>query len=154
MRLIRLGLPLGLLASAVIATGALAASSPGFSKHTAVDATLNGTATVDATNAPHATHNSACGVKTNDHVVWFKWTASETGSITADTANSYEDTVLFVYQGAKEIGCNDDNNSVACNYDSNCSQVVFDATEGQTYYFAVASYDGSSGALVNLDLSG
>jgi hypothetical protein len=136
-----------LLALAVVAIGAAGASSApgeGFSKHTAVAATL-GTTTFDSTNASGML-GRGCTRDKNGHVVWFTWTATESATITADTLDSAYDTVLYVFQGGKLIGCNDDTVDVA-------SEVVFDSVEGKTYYFAVAAFDGSAGGDTHLNLS-
>jgi hypothetical protein len=85
--------------------------------------------------------------------VWFKWTPTTSAPIIADTANSNEDTVLFVYEGHKLVGCNDDTNGLSCGVTFRCSQVTFDAVAGKTYYFEIGSFDSGSGGTVNLNLA-
>jgi hypothetical protein len=149
-----------LLALAVPAIGAASASSApageGFSKKTAVAATL-GSNTFDSTNAS-GTLRRGCGSSDgNGHVVWFTWTATESATITADTLGSAYDTVLYVFQGGKLLGCNDDTDlGTECPtgaVNPVCSEVVFDAVEGKTYYFAVAAFDGDAGGDTHLNLS-
>lgn len=70
--------------------------------------------------------------------VWFEWTATIDGEVTAITAGSSFDTLLGVYTGATlstlvEIGSNDDISPDVVLTSSH----RFEATAGVTYYFAV-----------------
>ena len=101
---------------------------------------------------------STCGATTDGvgspcnlaNDVWFKWTASCSGSVTIDTCGSSFDTVLSVYAST---ACPPPANSlVACNDDAllgpNCwwsSQVTFNAVAGTTYVIRVGGYLGATG---------
>ncbi|MEE9295992.1 MAG: hypothetical protein V3W34_13650 [Phycisphaerae bacterium] len=88
--------------------------------------------------------------------VWFRYTPSSSGTLTADTCGSTLDTVLSVYSGCPgneidELTCNDD--SPACGASSSQSQVTLTVTGGTTYYIRVSGNGSASGAFV-LNLSG
>jgi hypothetical protein len=147
-------LPVGVLAAAAVASAAVAAPpADGYTRHTAIPASL-GTTTFDSTNAPKS--KNSCGSNDGDgHFVYFKWDATESATITADTQGSAYDTVMIVYLNGKQIGCNDDTNtSGTCGGSAtHCSVVTFDSVEGRTYYFAVGAYDGDDGGDTHLNLS-
>lgn len=73
--------------------------------------------------------------------VWFSYTATCTGEVTAATCGSFFDTSLaaFTACGGTEIACNDD----ACEAQS---IVTFQAEEGTTYLIRVAGWDGATGS--------
>jgi subtilisin family serine protease len=76
--------------------------------------------------------------------VWWSWTAQSSSLVTVDTWGSNFDTVLAVYTGDSVetlilIGANDDSGGRLQ------SRVLFDATAGQTYHFAVDGYGNSQG---------
>jgi probable HAF family extracellular repeat protein len=86
--------------------------------------------------------------------VWYTFTAPATQRIDANTfggavEGSY-DTVLTVYRGRRgaleEIACNDDAGSVL-------SQVIFEATAGETYYFMIGSFGSGAGGPLVFDVS-
>lgn len=76
--------------------------------------------------------------------VWFRYTATCTGQVTASICGSTFDSMIAVYAGACPIGggavvtCNDD----AC---GTSSQVVFMATAGGVYYIRIAGFFGEQG---------
>jgi hypothetical protein len=84
-----------------------------------------------------------------------EWTPSRSGRATANTCSAQItfDTVLYVRNapsGGQELACNDD--TVGCttgdgspNAGQHGSRIAFDAVAGQTYYFVVDGYAGSSG---------
>jgi hypothetical protein len=76
--------------------------------------------------------------------VWYRYTASSSGSVTVDTFGSAYDTILTVLTGAPgaftEVACNDDTTS------STQSQFSFTAAAGTPYFFMVTAFDGSGGA--------
>ena len=79
--------------------------------------------------------------------VWWKWTASTNGSFVFKTQGSDFDTVLGVYTGdavdeLERVAVNDEYD------DDGTSLVVFDATEGTTYYIAVGGYGSDVGNIV------
>lgn len=81
------------------------------------------------------------------HSIWYRWQATETGTVVFDTAGSQFNTILGVYQGTAvdaltEIGWNDDNETLR-------ARVRFATTAGQTYYIMVDGFGNESGP-VNL----
>ena len=75
------------------------------------------------------------------HTVWYKFTPTSNGTITADTATSNYDTVLSVWTGTpgsftNQVACNDD---VDFPFDLT-SRVSFAATSGKQYFFMVAGF--------------
>jgi hypothetical protein len=141
------------LIGAVAASMALAAqpsSEPGFSKKTAIEVNVGGSASVNSAGSTSTDRNPDCGDDTNGHVVWFTFTPTSSQDLTADTFGSGYDTVLDVYQRGKLIDCNDDAGLTGCNL---CSLVGFMATAGRTYYFKVAAFGGSDGGNAVLNLN-
>lgn len=96
--------------------------------------------TVEATAAPD--DPTSCS---NNGSVWFSFTPGRNMTISADTFGSNYDTVLSAYTGPRGAlalvpnGCNDDSGSAQ-------SMVVFDATGGTTYHFAVSRCCGVGGS--------
>ncbi|MDZ4225474.1 MAG: hypothetical protein U1C49_01360, partial [Candidatus Andersenbacteria bacterium] len=77
--------------------------------------------------------------------VWYKYVATSSGNMIADTVGSNFDTVLVAYTDANlssgtYTACNDDYNGMQ-------SQVSFQAQAGTTYYFRAGGYSGASGDL-------
>jgi hypothetical protein len=136
----------GLAASAALA--APPSSEPGFSKKTAIEVNVGGSASVNSATSTINDTRTHCGADTNTHVVWFTFTATSSQDLTADTFASGYDTVLDVYQRGKFIDCNDDIPFAAAR-----SAVGFTATAGRTYYFKVAAFDGFDGGTTVLSLN-
>jgi len=90
------------------------------------------------------------GVSTS-HSMWLAWTAPGTGIVTLNTIGSTFDTVLAVYTGNTLTGLT----PVESDDDSGggvASLLQFDATQGVTYYIALAGHGQDSGmALFELD---
>ncbi len=89
--------------------------------------------------------------------IWFQWTAPYSGEVVVSTEGSSFDTVLEV-QGAATSGVNGP--SIASNDDVGefvqQSKVMFTATAGVTYWFAVDGYnqgEGSNGGTVVLNVN-
>jgi hypothetical protein len=143
----------GLAASTALA--AQPSSEPGFSKKTAIEVNVGGSASVDSAASTNTVTRPQCGADTNSHAVWFTFTATSTQDLTADTAGSAYDTVLDVYQRGKFLACNDDNENgaVSCGGAGLCSTVGFMATAGRTYYFRVAAFDSRNGGNTVLNLN-
>lgn len=85
----------------------------------------------------------SCGAGTFREV-WYKWTASASGSFTLSTCGAANfDTRIAVFSGNcgafTEVACNDD----ACS--STASSLTFNACAGTQYYFAVGGYNGQIG---------
>ncbi len=84
--------------------------------------------------------------------VWYRYTATQSGSININTTGSEYDTILGVWQGSRgalnSIACNDD---VATNQTQ--SQVNLSVTSGQVYYIEVAGYNASASGLLNITLT-
>ena len=87
--------------------------------------------------------------------VWFRYTATFTGTIQIDTYGSYYDTVLSAYPASDtgtELACNDDANDGTLQ-----SAVVMGVTAGKSYLIEVSEYDdgnGGSGGLMQLNVNG
>jgi hypothetical protein len=79
--------------------------------------------------------------------VWYRWTATTSGLVSADTCDSDFDSVLAVYNGNSfgqltQLGSSDD--ATACDTDDTNpygSAVTFNATAGTEYRIAVDGYD-------------
>jgi hypothetical protein len=85
--------------------------------------------------------------------VWFRFTASTSGSVTIDTfgSDAVYDTVLAVYTGTvlnalTLAGCNDDSGTND-NGTSFHSVVTFSATAGTEYYLQAGGFAGAAGEL-------
>jgi hypothetical protein len=105
------------------------------------------TSTVDAAVVP-----SGAFCAGNSHAVWYKLFIRANTTIDADTLSSDYDTTLSAYTGPptslKQIACNDDAAGI-----SNQSEILFDATAGQTVYLMAASFTGAPGGNLQLAVS-
>jgi hypothetical protein len=102
-------------------------------------------ATTDGPDEPTNCNFSAYTNIGND--IWFRWTATASGTATVSTCGSSFDTKLGVYTGCptgsnQVIACNDD--SAACGANSLQSSLTFTAVSGTTYFLRVGGY--ASGA--------
>ena len=92
-----------------------------------------------------------CGNPSPAKSVWYRFTASSGGALTADTFGSGYDTVLSAWRGTAG-----NLNLVAGNDQAgggDQSQISFTVTPGTTYFFMVTAFLADGGALVfNLDL--
>ena len=84
------------------------------------------------------------GVSIETGSVWWRWTASQSGTVRVDTIGSDFDTVLGVYTGTSvsaltTIAANDNG------LGTYQSEVSFSATAGTTYSIAVAGFNSSTG---------
>jgi hypothetical protein len=81
--------------------------------------------------------------------IWWKFTATSSGILAADTYGSDFDTILSVYRVAGslvEVGCSDDAGG------GSQSEVTFSAQGGSTYYFRIVGHLGDEGdAVFNLE---
>ena len=96
------------------------------------------------------------GVRYPDlRTVWFRYTATFTGTIQIDTYGSYYDTVLSAYPASDtgtELACNDDAQDGTVQ-----SAAAIDVTAGKSYLIEVSDYDDSedgSGGLLQLNVNG
>ena len=105
---------------------------------------LSGRVTSSNVNASTEPGEPGLGSKS----VWWWWQAPATGRLTVDTTGSNFDTVLGVYTGTR--GRFSSLRSLAENDDTNGQQsrVDLDVTEGTSYWFRVAGYNGDSGSIV------
>lgn len=115
---------------------------------TGASGTLTGS-NVSATGESGEPASSAVGTLNS---VWWKWTATGTGSTTIDTFGSNFDTVMSVFTGSAVnaltlVGENDDSPS------NLQSTLTFDATAGTTYMVRVDGFSGGTGA-ITLNWSG
>ncbi len=100
---------------------------------------FNTNATKEAGEPNHANNSGG-------RSVWWKWTAPSNGTVMLTTQGSVFDTTLGVYVGSSVsslslIVQNDDVQSGVIQY----SSVVFVATAGTTYYFAVDGFNEADG---------
>ena len=90
-----------------------------------------------ATTAPDEPTPSCIGFGLGEGSLWYRYTATATEELQADTLGSNYDTVLVVWDGAPpagtEVGCNDDSGPLQ-------SVQRFNAVTGHTYYFQIAFY--------------
>lgn len=81
--------------------------------------------------------------------VWYRFTPVTSGIVRVNTHGSNFDTLLAVYvngtSGLVPLTCNDD---ATGSLNGVTSQVLFRATEGQTYYIQAGGVSGSAGVLV------
>jgi hypothetical protein len=99
------------------------------------------TATLEASEGP-----PSCG-GTIGRTVWYRYTPTATRTVVANTVGSGFDTILTAYTGSSlgslsEVACNDDRGIDLA------SKIRFTAFAGNTYYFQVGGFWGSSGDLV------
>jgi hypothetical protein len=85
-----------------------------------------------------------CGVYEIDHTVWYSYTPSSSGYFLIDTANSFYNTVLHVFEVMEDdslalVGCNDDKG-----WDYN-AQISINGVAGKTYLVSVggSTYTGT-----------
>jgi parallel beta-helix repeat protein len=109
--------------------------------------TLPFTETLDTTMATSANDDplQSCtlgGPARNSNSVWYKFTPSSNGTITADTAGSNYDTILSAHTGScgslTEAACDDDSGG------GFNSQIRLDVTGGRTYLFMVTGFGAKS----------
>ncbi|MFL5893934.1 MAG: Ig-like domain-containing protein [Thermoleophilaceae bacterium] len=103
--------------------------------------------TVGATREPtEGTHAQVFG----GHSIWYSWTAPSDGLVRLETCGSTFNTALAVYRGSGTPGSltavagNNDTGSGDCWFQS---ALVFNASAGQTYRFAVDGQSGQTGAV-------
>ncbi len=105
------------------------------------------TDTLSTTEATTATDDPFCSG--SGQTVWYTWTPSADVRLDANTFGSSYDTTISVYTGSPgaltQIACNDDTQGLQ-------SQVVIDATGGQTYYIMAGSFFSASGGDLTLTL--
>ncbi|MCS6806271.1 MAG: right-handed parallel beta-helix repeat-containing protein [Acidobacteriota bacterium] len=104
------------------------------------------TETLDTTRATRSDDDplqSCTGSLRNSNSVWYRFTPSTSGTVTADTAGSNYDTVLSAHIGScgalSEVACDDDSGPGLT------SQIRFEAIGGRAYFFMVTSFGSSSG---------
>ena len=121
-----------------------------FSNATAISSTPFASS-VDTTGATTEATDpvETCGNSSPVRSVWYRYTPSVGGTITADTFNSNYDTILSTYTGSPgtftPVACNDD--FVGHPPGVYTSQISFQATAGITYSFMASAYSGSGGTL-------
>jgi hypothetical protein len=102
--------------------------------------------TVDTTTATTEPSDPvpSCGSGSRANSVWYEFTPSQDGTITADTIGSSYDTILAAFTGSlgsfAEQVCNDD-------YSGLQSRIEFSATAGTAYAFMVTAYSAGGGSL-------
>ena len=99
----------------------------------------NTTATKQAGEPNHANNRGG-------RSIWWRWTAPAPGPVDLDTRGSYSDTTLGVYTGSSvgaltTIASNDDINPGIVQ----ASTLIFPATSGTTYFFAIDGFNNDDG---------
>jgi hypothetical protein len=91
---------------------------------------------------------SACLGRTRTKGVWFRYTATQTGTATVDTCPSDFDTNLEIFSGScgtpVAIACNEDSSSCAGYWQGSVS---FPCVAGTVYLIYAGGYNGQSGNL-------
>jgi len=94
--------------------------------------------------------SSSCGQSESSPDVWYQYTASCDGTLSADLCGSDFDTVLSVHTGCPgtvgnevENGCNDECGGSPCAGPASCLSIPVDS--GDVYQFRVAGYLGATG---------
>jgi len=83
--------------------------------------------------------------------VWYRWTASTTGTLTVDTFGSGFDTALAAYSGTSVSALTTvDSNNDAAGHGTQ-SRIAFHVTAGTTYRIAVDGWAAGVSGAVNLD---
>ncbi len=102
-------------------------------------------ATNSATTEP-TDPSPVCGNHSRNKSVWFRYTASRSGTVSANTFGSNYDTVLAVYRGScgalTPVAC-----STGVLFFGQQSRVTFNAVAGTTYYFMVTAALENGGTL-------
>jgi hypothetical protein len=88
----------------------------------------------------------SCGPGALVATVWYRYTASSTGTVRFDTTGSSYDTVLLAYTGTRgnltEVACNDDSGGGLQ------SRIDLPVTAGTTYHIVVDGFAGATGTLM------
>ena len=104
------------------------------------------TQTTPAATTDTADPIPSCGAGSRAKSVWYQFTASSPGMLTANTFGSNYDTVLSAYTGGcgapVSVGCNDDAPGTSQ------SELSLAATVGTTYLFMISAYHADGGTLV------
>lgn len=105
-------------------------------------ATVTGYNTNATKQAGEPNHASNIGGRS----IWWRWTAPAPGPVDLDTRGSYSDTTLGVYTGSSvgaltTIASNDDINPGIVQ----ASTLIFPATSGTTYFFAIDGFNNDDG---------
>lgn len=111
--------------------------------------TINDNSTVPGT-VVNATHSitSNCDNTTTARDVWYRYVATQTGTLQIRTTGSSLDTVVTVYSecGGTELACNDDAlGGSPAGYGTSASYLSIPVLDGEDYYIRVAGYSGSIG---------
>lgn len=118
------------------------------------------TLTASSVNATKETGEPNHASEAGGTSIWWKWTATGTGTLEVSTAGTTFDTLLGAYTGTAVnaltlIASNDDAEPPPASGPDNptrkrTSIISFPVTMGTTYYFAVDGWDGEWGSNVNL----
>ncbi len=96
--------------------------------------------------------SGTCGGASVENDVWFAYTASCNGEVTASLCGSSYDTMLAVYEGAD---CPTSATAIACDDEAcgnNRSEVTFAAAAGTVYLLRVGGFEGATGTgVLSLD---
>jgi hypothetical protein len=142
---------LTVLTPAFLTTGAFALppSNDDFGSATVISS-LPFSDSLNTAEATRAGDDPDCAA--SSHTVWYTFTPDKDITVQANTFGSDYDTILCLYTGSQGSLDNPATNDDA-SFDTKQSQISFDATAGQTYFFMVGSpYGGPGGNLVfNID---
>jgi hypothetical protein len=141
-----------LLTPAILITGAFAQSPSNDDFDSATEiSSLPFSDSVNTAEATTAEDDPDCAESSN--TVWYTFTPDEDVSIEANTFGSDYDTILCLYTGARGNLDNPAGNDDA-SWETHQSQLFFNVTAGETYFFMIGSpFGGSGGNLVfNVDV--
>jgi len=93
-----------------------------------------------------------CGGHRHSHTVWFRYTPSADGTVTASTSGSQYDTVLAAWTGQwgalTSVACNDDASAAV-----RTSIITATVSAGVPIYFEVASFGLGAGGQLEFQLN-
>ena len=105
--------------------------------------TVNNVADVASSNL-HPNIEAASGFGTNDTTAtWFSYTATADVPVIASTCTTAIDTTIVVYPSCGGAAIVGNDNTAGCG--TNGSRVIFNVTNGQTYYIRVAGNNAARG---------
>ncbi|MBI1737804.1 MAG: hypothetical protein HYR58_00975, partial [Acidobacteria bacterium] len=109
-----------------------------------VDTTAATTQTADPVVSTACASGASNAGRANN--IWYRFTPSANGTVTADTSGSAYDTILAAFTGVPgafaETACNDDT------VGGLTSQITFPVTANTTYYLMISAYSADGGSTI------
>ncbi|GAB4329977.1 MAG: hypothetical protein Kow00127_22260 [Bacteroidales bacterium] len=93
------------------------------------------------TSATQSGYNPGCGGTTDPYDIWYEYTATYNGTVTASLCGSSFDTRIALWDGCggTVLACNDDDCGLQ-------SAITFDVVAGNNYLIQVGGYSGATGS--------